>query len=99
MSYFQEIEGDVAILTSGGVFKQAPLYVMDGNLFAKASGGFVRINATGGTSKPKLSVVKLVTDLKLFKDTHGRLTTQSGPKTKPLADEQVQKLIAPPSAA
>ena len=99
MSYFQEIEGDVAIIASGGVFKQAPLYTLDGNLYAKASGGFVRITATGATSKDKMYVVKLVTNLPLFKDTHGRLTVVPGPKNKPLAQEQVQKLIAPPSAA
>ena len=97
MSYFKEVEGDVAILSIGGVFKQVPLYTLDGHLFAKAAGGFVRLNETGSTSKDRLRIVKLVTELDLYRDTHGRLTTVRGPKTRPIGQDNAAKLIAPPA--
>lgn len=93
MTFFKELEGDAAVLSIGGVFKQAPLFTLDGHLFAQAAGGFVRLAADGSTSKAKMRIVKLVTDAKLYRDPHGRLTVENGPKTKPLPEEKRQLLI------
>ena len=96
MTYFQPIEGDAAILSIRGVYKQAKLYTMDGHLFAEASGGFVRLAADGSTSKEHMRIVKLVTDIELFKDPLGRLSVFRGSKNKPLIADDRQKLLGGP---
>lgn len=99
MSYFKEIEGDCAILVSGGVYKQAPLFTMDGHLFAQTAGGYVRLARDGSTSKPKTRIQKLITDMPLYQDGLGRLTVQDGPRCKPLAAEHTRALLAAPEGA
>ena len=93
MSYFKPVEGDAAILSIGGVFKQADLYTLDGYLFAQAAGGFVRLAADGSTSKPKMRIIKLVTDRDLFQDALGRLTVVHNDNTKPLVENRRQQLL------
>lgn len=93
MSYFKEIEGDVAILSIGGVFKQASLYTLDGYLFAQAAGGFVRLAADGSTSKSKMRIIKLVTDRALYQDALGRLTVEHNDNTKPIIEDKRLLLI------
>ncbi|MBO6507320.1 MAG: hypothetical protein JJ979_02350 [Roseibium sp.] len=93
MSYFKEVEGDVAILAIGGVFKQCSLYTLDGYLFAQAAGGFVRLAADGSTSKSKMRIIKLVTDCDLYQDALGRLTVEQNDNTKPLVEDKRQLLI------
>ena len=54
MSLFQEMEGDVAVLVQNGIYYQQPLYRRGDFLYAKFGGGFVRLMADGGTSRPKM---------------------------------------------
>ena len=83
---FEIIEGDVAILTENGVFRQVALATLDGKLFAKAKGGFVRLTETGATSHPSVKIHQIVTDLPLYRDRFGRLCTAPGEDRKALAE-------------
>lgn len=56
MSFFQQIEGDAAILVERGVYRQVDLYRRDGYLYAKLAGGFVRLMADGSTTRPGVSL-------------------------------------------
>lgn len=67
------IEGAVALLRKGGVYRQCKVYQMNGALFAQYGGGYVRIYETGATSVDKLSVSVLHIDEPLVKDRFGRL--------------------------
>ena len=49
---FIELEGETAILAVGGAYKEGPRTVRNnGQMFAKAFGGFVRLKYDGATSK------------------------------------------------
>lgn len=93
MSLFKEIEGDVAIVSSAGVYKQVPIFTRNGFLFAAFSGGFVRLKADGSTSKANLKLVHLETELDLHKDRVGRLGTKDIPDAKPLLDGDTKRLM------
>lgn len=97
MSYFTEIEGDAAILASRGTYRQAALYSWDGHLFAKSGGGFVRLAADGSTSKSDMRIVRLITDIALYRDPLGRLTIKQTGGAKPLPGENRQALLAAPA--
>lgn len=75
---FVKIEGDSVLLSQSGVYKVSDLYRLDDALFAKLGGGFVRLYATGATSKPNVNISRLVTNMPLFKDQFGRLSARSG---------------------
>lgn len=53
MSFFKQVEGEAAVLVENGVYKQCDVFTRDGYLYAKVSGGFVRLMADGSTSKAK----------------------------------------------
>lgn len=89
---FTKIEGDVAILNSGGVYRQVDLYEMDGSLFAGSGNSFVRLKYDGGTSKPGTRIEKLITERQLYHDRFGRLTITEGEGRTPLGPETT-KLI------
>lgn len=93
MSLFKEVEGDVAIVSSAGVYKQVPIYTRNGFLFAACAGGFVRLKADGSTSKPNLILVHLETELDLHKDRIGRLGTGDIPDAKPLLHADAKRLM------
>jgi len=93
MSLFKELEGDVAIVASGGVYKQVPIFTRNGYLFAAISGGYVRLKADGSTSKDKLHLVHLETEVPLHKDRLGRLGTGDIPDAKPLLNDDTQRLM------
>lgn len=77
MSLFSEVVGDTAILSSGGVYKQASLFTREGYLFAQISAGrFVRLYADGHTSKTNTHMIHLETTLELYRDRFGRLGTK-----------------------
>lgn len=92
MGLFQELEGDVAVIVSGGVFKQVPVFTRDGYLFAATSGGFVRLMADGATSKAKTRIDVLSIEAPLFKDKFGRLAVEKVSGAKPI-DAPAQKLL------
>lgn len=93
MSFFQQIEGDAAILVQNGVYKQVDLYSRDGYLFAKTQGGFVRLFSDGSTTHPKLRLDFLSYEGELGTDGLGRLVRSGHPKFKALAPEKQQFLI------
>lgn len=68
-----QIEGAVALLRKGGVYRQCKVYQMNGALFAQYGGGYVRIYETGATSVDKLNISVLHIDEPLAKDKQGRL--------------------------
>lgn len=55
MKFFHQIEGEQAIIRSGGVFKQVDLYSRgdDRVVFAKVGSGYIRLLDNGKTSHPK----------------------------------------------
>lgn len=93
MGLFQEKEGDVAIVVENGVYKQVPVYVRDGYIYAKVNGGFVRIMADGATTKAKMRVDNLLWEGELARDNLGRLCTPDAPGAKSLPEPVAQKLL------
>lgn len=90
---FQELEGHTAILVTKGVYQQVPVYVRDnGALFAKVGSGFVRLNATGSTSKATTRIDFLAVDQPMFRNAHGQLFVSDGQGRKPVELEQTQIL-------
>lgn len=93
MSFFKEIEGEAAILVENGIYKQVPVYTRDGYLYAKISGGFVRIMADGSTTKAKLRLDFMSWEGRLHRDSLGRLCTGEVPGAKALEPAKVQQLL------
>lgn len=95
MSFFQEIEGEAAVLVENGVYKQVPLYSRDGYLYAKVGGGFVRLMADGVTTKAKLRLDTLSWTGPLYRDGLGRLCSPDvkGVKAVVLEAATAQKLL------
>ena len=87
MSLFKELEGDSAIVVMGGVYKQVPLYTRNGFIFAAISGGYVRLKADGTTSKDKLRIEHLETEVILHRDKFNRLGSSDIPNAKPIAGD------------
>ena len=80
MAVFSKIEGAVAILRSGGIYKQVDVYVWRTDLYAAVGGGFVGLYANGGTTKPKMSLVEMdVGGEQLRQTPTGRLTLSMHP--------------------
>ena len=75
MSFFQEVEGEAAILVENGVYKQVPVYSRDGYLYAKIAGGFVRMMADGSTTKARMRLDFMTSEKPLCRDPLGRLCT------------------------
>lgn len=92
MGFFQEIEGEAAVLIENGVFKQVPLYSRDGYLYAKVSGGFVRLMSDGSTTKAKMRLDTLSWTGELRRDPLGRLCLPDVKGAKAL-DSTGQKLL------
>lgn len=85
---FNKLEGDAVILQQNGVFKEADLYEWSGGLYAKASGGFVRLKADGTTTKSGVRIEHMETDRHLFRDRFNRLATRNkGNKPVSLGDD------------
>lgn len=86
--YFSEWNGEVAVLHSGGVYKQCPLYVWKGYLFAKYGSGFLRLAADGSTSSPKVRISAISLYTGMGADKLGRLCIQSQVKdARPIREE------------
>lgn len=94
MGLFTQSEGDVAIISANGVFKQVPIYTRDGLLYAAHAGGFIRLKEDGSTSQPKVRLDHLDFDGELHRDELGRLCCPSTDrKSTPLAEPKRQLLI------
>lgn len=96
MSFFQEVEGEAAVLVENGVYKQVPLYLRDGYLYAKANGGFVRLMADGSTTKPRQRLDFMSWTGPMFRDMYGRLCSPEVPGAKALEPAKVQMLLGAP---
>lgn len=100
MGLFQEVEGEVAVLIENGVYRQVPVYKRNGYLYAKVSGGFVRLYADGSTTKAKCRLETLTWDdpMTLGKDSLGKLCvaaeTAKTIQVRPL-DRETKLLGAP----
>jgi hypothetical protein len=92
---FIKLEGETAIVVAGGVFRVVDLYELDGKLFASLGSGYVRLYATGATSKDKLMIDRLTLDTPLYVDRHGRLCVSSAPERTKLTAGGVEKLRLP----
>lgn len=90
---FQHREGDCAIVSEGGVFKQVDVYERNGVLYAKTSGGFVRLYADGSTSKAKCRLDTLSVETPLYRSRLGYLCAKGeGEGVKALSPPEVEKL-------
>jgi hypothetical protein len=98
MSLFQEIEGAAAVLVENGIFKQVPLYQRDGFIFAKASGGFVKLMVDGSTTKAggRLRIDFMTIDEQLYRDPLGRLCLPSVSGASTLPGDAERKLLGAP---
>lgn len=56
---FHIIEGAQVVLCSRGVYRQAKLYRRGDEVFAGWGTGYIRLGASGGTSKPEVSYLNL----------------------------------------
>jgi hypothetical protein len=54
MKLFAKIENGFARLVSKGVTKEAPLFHLDGVVYAKHGMGYIRLRPNGGTSVPAI---------------------------------------------
>lgn len=83
---FQIIEGEVAVVRQGGVYKEVPLATRNnGELYVKMNGGFVRLYADGSTSLgSKVSLDTLALDAPLHKDKFGKLCVAPDKDRKPV---------------
>lgn len=75
---FKKIDDDEALVVEAGVYKPVELYEMNGALFAKCKGGFVRLKANGSTSHSNVKLMTLHREGQLFQDKFGRLCTEGG---------------------
>jgi hypothetical protein len=92
---FKRLEGDTAILRINGVYKVADLYEHNGRLFAATSGGYVRLNENGTTSKDKLAIESLQIDTALFRDRFGRLCVTGGGDRAQIPPGNLEPLLLP----
>lgn len=93
MSFFKEVEGEAAVLVENGIYRQVPLYTRDGYLYAKSSGGFVRLMADGSTSKAKMRLDFMSWEGPLYRDPLGKLCSPDVAKAIPLPTEKAQLLL------
>lgn len=58
------------ILRAAGSYREAPLFLLEGYLYAKLGNGFIKLRAHGETSKPKTywSHIKTMTPIKVVFD-------------------------------
>ena len=80
---FRSVEGDSVTLVQNGVFKVCDLCERKGMVFARVSGGYVRLYANGTTSKDKLYVDTIWSAEDFYRDKLGRLSLRPGPDLKP----------------
>lgn len=97
MSFFVHVEGEAAILVENGVYRQVDLYTRDGFLYAKTSGGFVRLMADGSTTKAKMRLEHLSWTGELRRDVLGRLCTVDVSGSKALDASKAQLLLGGPT--
>jgi hypothetical protein len=79
MNDFLPIPDSRVILRQGGVYKPAQLFENDSKLFAKSSGGFIRLHPAGTTSHKSISWQDARIQDGSIETTHFYLTWQRKP--------------------
>lgn len=97
MSFFQEIEGDAAVLVENGVYKQVPLFSRDGYIYARIGGGYVRLMADGSTTKAKMRLDFMTFNGTICRDPLGRLCTTAVKGAVLLESAKAQMLLGGPA--
>ena len=80
MNMFHPVEDAMVILTTRGVFIEAPLYSYSDRLYAKAKGGHIRLMAQQLTSVH--SIAWRVIEGVVFKEQHDGLHLAAEPEKK-----------------
>ena len=101
MSGFRQREGDFAITSSGGVYKQVDVFERDGFLYVRHGSGFVQVSYDGSTTKATVRVDELnLLDGSLVCNATGRLAfaeaNVAGARTLPA--DRAAKLGLPAAA-
>ena len=93
MGLFQQLEGEAAIIVQNGVYKQVDLFTRNGYIYARTSGGFVRLNADASTTKPGVRLDTLDYSGELRRDGMGRLCTPAVSHSTLVVELAGQKLL------
>lgn len=93
MGFFQQIEGEAAVIVERGVYRQVDVYQRDGYLYAKFGSGFVRLYADGSTTKAHCRLDTLSFEGALYKDALGRLCGSPMAGAKKLDAPAHQRLL------
>jgi hypothetical protein len=56
---FEVIEDSIVIIRQKTIYKQVKAYDRNGDIYAKACGGFVRLAVSGGTSHPDIKWLEI----------------------------------------
>lgn len=91
---FEDLDGDVALIHKGGVFKTVPIARKNtGEIFLRVgANAYVRAYDTGATSQAGVTIAEMHTDVPLFRDPNGRLTSAAD-KGKPIAGSARERLM------
>ena len=95
MSFFQPLEGEAAVIVSGGIWKQVELFRRGNALFVKIGQGFARVMADGSTSKHKTRLDCLSYDGPLWRSPLGHLLVGAEDGAKPIDQDKRIQLAAP----
>lgn len=93
MGMFKQLEGEAAILVENGVYKQVDIYTRDGDLYAKSSGGFVKLNADASTSKARCRLDTISIEKDLYRSKLGWLRVDDKDGGQLLEGPKKQKLL------
>lgn len=96
MSAFKLIEGEYAIVSMSGTFKQVPLAERNGLLYAAVGGGYVQLRHDGSTSKDKLRLDEMSWEGTLAMNRFGKLCRPEVDGAKVLAAGVAQLLLGTP---
>ena len=90
---FTKLEGDMAVIQKGGVWKPADVYEFRGDLYVKANGGYVRVYYDGKTSVAGLRLELLHTEVSLYSDRFGRVSIVEREGYSPICMSDQGKLL------
>lgn len=90
---FKKLEGDIAVIKKGGVWKPAEVYEFRDDLYVKANGGYVRVYYDGTTSVAGLRLELLHTEISLYSDRFGRVSVVEREGYSPVCVSDQGKLL------
>lgn len=97
MGFFKQVEGEAAVLIRNGIYRQCDVYERDNYLYAKVSGGFVRLYADGSTTniKTRLDIISWTDPI--ARDATGRRCRPDIPGSVALEAPKKQLLLGAPA--